>query len=160
MIRYTRIRTPLGTLLATAEGDTLTGLYFEGGRHAPKASREWTEDPSNPALAACAKQVADYLEGKRTDFKLPVAPAGTSFQQRVWKEIARIPYGKTITYAELAKRAGSPGSARAAGAATGRNPLSIIVPCHRVVGTSGSLTGYAGGLDRKEKLLNLEGVAT
>ena len=159
MIRYTRIRTPLGTLLATAEGDTLTGLYFEGGRHAPEASNEWTEDPSSPPLAACAKQVADYLEGKRTDFRLPLAPTGTTFQQRVWKEIARIPYGKTITYAELAKRAGSPGSARAAGAATGRNPLSIIVPCHRVVGTSGSLTGYAGGLDRKARLLRLEGIS-
>jgi len=160
MIRYTRIQTPLGTLLATAEGNTLTGLYFEGGRHAPKASREWTEDASCQPLAACARQVADYLEGKRTDFKLSMAPAGTSFQQRVWKEIARIPYGKTITYAELAKRAGSPGSARAAGAATGRNPLSIIVPCHRVVGTSSSLTGYAGGLDRKARLLRLEGIST
>ena len=89
-----------------------------------------------------------------------MTPSGTAFQQRVWREIARIPYGKTITYAELAKRAGSPGSARAAGAATGRNPLSIIVPCHRVVGTSGSLTGYAGGLDRKARLLQLEGIST
>jgi methylated-DNA-[protein]-cysteine S-methyltransferase len=89
-----------------------------------------------------------------------MAAAGTPFQQRVWREIAGIPYGKTITYAELAKRAGSPGSARAAGAATGRNPLSIIVPCHRVVGTSGTLTGYAGGLDRKAHLLALEGAAS
>lgn len=158
MIRYTRIPTPLGTLLATADGKALTGLYYEGGRHAPKAAREWTEDAACPPLAACAKQVADYLDGKRKDFDLPMAAQGTDFQRRVWKEIARIPYGKTITYAELAKRAGSPGSARAAGAATGRNPLSIIVPCHRVVGTSGSLTGYAGGLDRKERLLKLEGI--
>jgi methylated-DNA-[protein]-cysteine S-methyltransferase len=89
-----------------------------------------------------------------------MTPSGTAFQQRVWREIARIPYGKTITYAELAKRAGSPGSARAAGAATGRNPLSIIVPCHRVVGSRGSLTGYAGGLERKARLLALEGAVT
>ena len=159
MIRYARIRTPLGTLLATAEGNTLTGLYYEGGRHAPSASREWIEDAAWPPLAACAKQVAAYLDGGRKDFDLPIAAAGTDFQRRIWEEIARVPYGKTITYAELADRAGSPGSARAAGAATGRNPLSIIVPCHRVVGTSGSLTGYAGGLDRKQRLLALEGIA-
>ena len=159
MIRYAHIRTPLGTLLATAEGNSLTGLYYEGGRHAPSASREWVEDPACPPLAACAKQVADYLDGGRRNFDLPLSAAGTDFQRRVWEEIARVPYGKTITYAELAERAGSPGSARAAGAATGRNPLSIIVPCHRVVGTSGALTGYAGGLDRKQRLLALEGIA-
>jgi len=159
MIRYTRIRTPLGQLLATSENDKLTGLYIEGGRHAPAAAPEWTEDASWPPLAECRQQVADYLAGKRKDFDLRVGPSGTQFQLRVWREIARIPYGATITYAELAKRAGSPGSARAAGAATGRNPLSIIVPCHRVVGTSGALTGYAGGLDRKARLLQLEGIA-
>jgi methylated-DNA-[protein]-cysteine S-methyltransferase len=157
MIRYTRIHTPLGPLLATAEGDKLTGLYFEGGRHAPGVSPVWREDPSHPALRRCAAQVAAYLEGRSRRFDLPLAPSGTPFQQRVWKEIARIPYGATITYSELAKRAGSPRSARAAGAATGRNPLSIIVPCHRVVGSGGSLTGYAGGLERKQRLLALEG---
>ena len=159
MTTFARIRTPIGMLLATAEGDKLTGLYFEGGRHAPSAARDWTEDPACPPLRKCAAQVAAYLEGKRQDFDLPVAPSGTAFQHRVWREIARIPYGRTISYAELAKRAGAPGSARAAGAATGRNPLSIIVPCHRVVGSRGSLTGYAGGLDRKARLLRLEGVA-
>ncbi|MGE5617209.1 MAG: methylated-DNA--[protein]-cysteine S-methyltransferase, partial [Bacillota bacterium] len=102
------------------------------------------------------RQLADYFEGKRRGFEMPAVAKGTPFQQRIWKEIARIPYGETITYAELARRAGAPGSARAAGAATGRNPLSIVVPCHRVVGSGGSLTGYAGGLDRKEKLLTLE----
>ena len=153
MIRYIRIRTPLGTLLATAEDDTLTGLYYEGGRHAPRASREWKEDASCPPLRKCAAQVADYLEGRRRDFDLPVSPAGTPFQQRVWREIARIPYGKTITYAELAKRAGSPRSARAAGAATGRNPLSIIVPCHRVVGTSGALTSSGTVWRRRREVM-------
>ena len=159
MIRYARIPTPLGPLLATAEGNKLTGLYFEGGRHAPGISPTWQEDPSHAPLRRCAGQVAAYLEGKREQFDLPLAPSGTPFQQRVWNEIARIPYGATITYAELAKRAGSPRSARAAGAATGRNPLSIIVPCHRVVGSSGSLTGYAGGFERKRRLLALEGAA-
>jgi len=159
MTRYALIRTPFGTMLATAEGDSLTGLYFHGGRHAPKIERGWIEDPSAKPLRECAGQIADYLEGKRKSFDLPLTAAGTAFQRRVWKEIARIPYGRTITYAELAKRAGSPGSARAAGAATGRNPHSIIVPCHRVVGSHGSLTGYAGGLDRKARLLELEGIA-
>ena len=158
MTRYARIQTPFGTLLAIAGGESLTGLYFEGGRHAPKASQEWTEDPAFAPLRDCAAQVADYLCGKRQSFDLRVAPSGTPFQERIWREIARIPYGRTITYAELAKRAGAPGSARAAGAATGRNPLSIVVPCHRVVGSSGALTGYAGGLERKARLLRLEGI--
>ncbi len=157
MIRYARIPTPFGTLLATAEDDALTGLYFEGGMHAPSVASGWCENPACTPLARCAAQVAAYLDGERHDFDLPVATAGTPFQQRVWREIARIPYGETITYTELAKRAGSPGSARAAGAATGRNPLSIIVPCHRVVGAKGALTGYAGGLERKARLLALEG---
>ena len=157
MIRYARLMTPLGTLIATAAGGALTGLYYEGGRHAPPVAREWKEDPAAAPIAACARQLAEYLEGQRQCFELPLAPEGSEFQRRVWIEIARIPFGETITYAELAARAGAPGSARAAGAATGRNPLSIIVPCHRVVGSDGSLTGYAGGLGRKTKLLELEG---
>jgi methylated-DNA-[protein]-cysteine S-methyltransferase len=158
MTRYIRFATPLGTLFATAIGTTLTGIYYEGGRHAPPISREWKEDPYSSPLKECAEQLADYFAGKRQCFDLPVAPHGTPFQERVWREIARIPYGETITYAELASRAGAPGSARAAGAATGRNPHSIVVPCHRVVGTDGSLTGYAGGLERKTRLLEIEGV--
>ena len=157
MIRYARLITPLGTLIATAAGGALTGLYYEGGRHAPPVSREWKEDPAAPPLAECARQHAEYLGGRRQCFELPSAPEGSEFQKRVWIEIARIPYGETITYAELAARAGAPGSARAAGAATGRNPLSIVVPCHRVVGSDGSLTGYAGGLERKTRLLEIEG---
>ena len=158
MTRYIRFATPLGTLFATAIGTTLTGIYYEGGRHAPPISREWQEDPYSSPLKECAEQLADYFAGKRQCFDLPVAPHGTPFQERVWREIARIPYGETITYAELASRAGATGCARAAGAATGRNPLSIVVPCHRVVGSDGSLTGYAGGLERKTRLLEIEGV--
>ena len=158
MIRYRRILTPLGTLFATASGGALTGLYYEGGRHAPEISPQWIEDPESQPLAECARQLADFFAGKRQCFDLPIAPQGTPFQERVWREIAAIPYGETISYAELARRAGAKGSARAAGAATGRNPLSIVVPCHRVVGSSGSLTGYAGGLERKTRLLEIEGV--
>ena len=157
MIRYARFATEYGTVYATAEGASLTGIYFEGGRHAPPISEEWTEDASGAPLHECARQLDEYFNGRRQAFALPTAPRGTPFQERIWKEIAAIPYGATLTYAELARRAGAPGAARAAGAATGRNPLSIVVPCHRVVGSAGGLTGYAGGLDRKERLLRLEG---
>lgn len=157
MIRYARFVTPLGTLFATAVGGTLTGIYFEGGRHAPAISSEWSEEPQSAPFAECARQLDEYLAGRRKSFDLPLAPEGSEFQRRVWSEIARIPYGQTLTYAELAARAGAPGSARAAGAATGRNPLSIVVPCHRVVGSDGSLTGYAGGIARKTRLLEIEG---
>ena len=158
MIRFARIATPQGTLLATARDGALTGLYFEGQKYFPRVDPAWREDPQAAPLAECARQVGEYFEATRTGFDLPLAPEGTDFQRRVWNEIARIPYGETITYSELAARAGAPGSARAAGAATGRNPISIVVPCHRVVGTDGSLTGYAGGLHRKTRLLEIEGV--
>ena len=157
MIRYARIDTPLGKLLATAEDGRLTGLYFDGHPHAPAPRADWKEDASAKPFAECARQIDEYLAGKRNAFALPLAPSGTAFQERVWGEIARIPFGETITYAELARRAGAAGSARAAGAATGRNPISIVVPCHRVVGSAGTLTGYAGGIERKARLLALEG---
>jgi methylated-DNA-[protein]-cysteine S-methyltransferase len=158
MIHYTRIETPAGTLVATASGGALTGLYFERQKHFPEVTDAWREDANAAPLPECARQIREYFDGKRNVFDLPLAPEGTEFQQRVWKQIARIPYGETIAYSELAARAGAPGSARAAGAATGRNPISIIVPCHRVVGSDGSLTGYAGGLPRKTRLLEIEGV--
>jgi methylated-DNA-[protein]-cysteine S-methyltransferase len=158
MTRYSRFTTTLGPVFATANEHGITGIYFEGQRHAPDIGTDWIEVKHDGALVECARQLVDYLAGKRRDFDLPLAPEGTQFQKRVWRQIAAIPFGATLTYAELAKRAGSPGSARAAGAATGRNPLTIVVPCHRVVGTSGALTGYAGGLDRKRQLLELETV--
>lgn len=157
MIRYARFSTPLGTVFAVAAGNALTGIYFDGQRYAPAIPAAWREDPAHGPLAECARQLAEYFAGERDGFDLPLAPGGTEFQRRVWGEIARIPFGETLPYAELAARAGAPGAARAAGAATGRNPLSIVVPCHRVVGTDGSLTGYAGGLERKTRLLEIEG---
>ena len=157
MIRYTMFDTPLGAVYATLEGDALTGIYFEGARHAPAIAPDWHEDKRAKPFRALADQLSEYLHGERKAFDLPLAPHGTPFQVRVWKEIARIPFGRTITYAELASRSGSADAVRAAGAATGRNPLSIVVPCHRVVGSGGSLTGYAGGLERKRRLLEIEG---
>ena len=158
MIRFARYDSPLGPMYATAEDDGITHIEFVGARYAPEQGPVWQEQPQSPDLAACGAQLAEYFGGKRTKFDLPLAPRKSEFQQRVWKEIARVPYGKTISYAELAKRAGAPGQARAAGAATGRNPVSLVIPCHRIVGSDGSLTGYAGGLERKRELLELEGV--
>jgi len=159
MTRYAMIDTALGAAYATAdERGALTGLYFVKARHAPKIAGSWRRcDAAEAPFAECARQLREYFEGARHAFDLPLAPRGTAFQQRVWQEIARIPFGETLSYAALAERAGAPGAARAAGAATGRNPLSIVVPCHRVLGGRGALTGYAGGLERKTRLLALEG---
>lgn len=157
MTRYSRFDTPLGPVVAVAEEGGLVHVDFVGARYERPIGPDWIDDPEAPALAACREQLAEYFAGARTRFELPLAPRGSQFQQRVWREISRVPYGETITYAELARRAGSPGNARAAGAATGRNPLGVVIPCHRIVGSDGSLTGYAGGLERKRELLELEG---
>jgi methylated-DNA-[protein]-cysteine S-methyltransferase len=153
IVRYTEIATSLGALRLAATDVGLVGIAFEGDRHAPPAGPAWIRDSGFPALRAAAAQLTEYFAGRRTEFDLPLAAVGTSFQRSVWTAIAAVPPGETISYAELARRAGCPGSARAAGAATGRNPLAIVVPCHRIVGSDGSLTGYAGGLDRKRALL-------
>jgi methylated-DNA-[protein]-cysteine S-methyltransferase len=157
MTTYLRFATPLGDMIAISSGDRITNLDFTNSKYAPKVRDDWREDPRSPLLARCAREVAEYFAGSRRRFELPMAPQGTPFQQRVWKEIAGVPWGRTISYAELAARCGAPGAARAAGAATGRNPLAIVVPCHRIVGSGGALTGYAGGVDRKARLLALEG---
>ena len=156
--KYARFETPLGTMFAVATDGEITRLDFTDAKYVAKLDDDAIEDAKDPVLASCAKQMAEYFAGKRDTFDLPVAPRGTGFQESVWREIARVPFGKTITYSELARRAGAPGSARAAGAATGRNPIAVAIPCHRIVGADGSLTGYAGGLPRKTKLLELEGV--
>jgi methylated-DNA-[protein]-cysteine S-methyltransferase len=157
MKTFARIKTPLGTMIALAAGGALVGLDFEDARYAPPVSSAWKENPALPVLHECARQLADYFAGRRQTFDLPLVPEGSDFQRRIWREIAGVPYGETITYAELASRAGAPGAARAAGAATGRNPLAIVVPCHRIVASDGALTGYAGGLARKAALLAHEG---
>ncbi len=156
MIRYLRFATPLGTMLALAEDELLTAVDFEDARYAPARDAAWRDGSDVAVLRACERELAEYFAGQRARFTLPLAPRGTPFQRRVWQEIAAIPFGATRTYSELAARCASPAAVRAAGAATGRNPFAIVVPCHRVVGRDGSLTGYAGGLERKARLLALE----
>ena len=156
IVHFGFIDTPLGRLRLTAVSEGLTGIGFDGDRYAPPLDPAWVHDPAYPAVRRAAAQLTAYFALERRSFDLPLAPAGTAFQREIWKAIAAVPAGATISYAELARRAGHPGSARAAGAATGRNPLAIVVPCHRIIGADGSLTGYAGGLERKRALLELE----
>jgi methylated-DNA-[protein]-cysteine S-methyltransferase len=156
MHSYDTYESPQGRMLLVADEAGLAGAYFEKQKHFPERKKEWRRDPRNALLVQAKRELAEFFAGKRRRFDVPLSPAGTAFQKSVWKAISSIGYGETITYGELARRAGVPGSARAAGAATGRNPIGVIVPCHRVVGADGSLTGYAGGLGRKKALLALE----
>lgn len=147
----------LGPVLLAATPQGLAGLWFEGQRHHPDTSG-WRIDPSHPVLVAAMAQLDEYFAGRRTSFDLPLdLQHGTSFQQSVWRSLLAIPRGASTSYGQLGQRIGAPGAARAVGAAVGRNPLSVVVPCHRVLGAGGALTGYAGGLDRKTALLRLEG---
>ena len=155
-ICYSTTDGPLGAMLLTSDGAALTGLYFHDQRYAPQRDRAWTRRDDLPVFAQARAWLHAYFAGRPLPADPPLAPAGTPFQCAVWQHIARIPRGETLTYAELAKRAGNSAAVRAAGAATGRNPISLIIPCHRVVGSDGSLTGYAGGLERKRWLLALE----
>ena len=159
-------QSPLGrmTLAATTQG--LAGLWFEGQRHLPAAlmveathTAAWPADPDHLVLKLASRQLTDYFAGRRTQFDVPLdLSGGTAFQQAVWQALLTLPPGTTASYGQISHRIGKPAAVRAVGAAVGRNPVSIIVPCHRVVGANGSLTGYAGGLDRKTALLALEGV--
>jgi methylated-DNA-[protein]-cysteine S-methyltransferase len=154
----THYESPLGTMLLAATDRGLAGVWFVGQRHGPDA-RGWREDPQHPVLVEAVAQLRAYFAGERRDFELPLdLEAGTPFQQSVWQALQDIESGCTTSYAELARRLGRPQAARAIGAAVGRNPVCIVVPCHRVLGTGGGLTGYAGGLERKTALLKLEGV--
>ena len=154
---YTTMPSPVGDLLLTGEGGRLTGLYMPSDRYARHAAANpGSARRDDAAFAAVRRQLEEYFAGERSSFDLPVAPAGTAFQQGVWSELQRIGYGTTITYAELAAKIGRPTAIRAAGAANGANPVSIVIPCHRVIGAGGELTGYGGGLARKRWLLNHE----
>lgn len=152
-----RFDSPLGPMIVAATGRGLAGLWFEGQRHLPDSSG-WPHAPEHPVLREAAAQLRDYFAGRRTQFDLPLdLQSGTAFQQSVWQALLAIPSGRTTSYGDLSQRVGRPSAARAVGAAVGRNPVSIVVPCHRVLGRDGSLTGYAGGLERKSALLGLEG---
>ena len=149
---YSHLESPIGTLLLVANEAGLTQINFSS--HNRKPAPEWQRD--DRALKQAARELRAYFEGELEAFDLELAPVGTPFQQRVWKELLKIPYGKTISYGELARRIGNPKASRAVGLANGSNPIPIIIPCHRVIGSNGKLTGYGGGLPIKEKLLALE----
>jgi len=149
-VRYTAVDTPIGPLLATAGDDGLTGLWFDR-----EPAPGWERD-GDGVLDTLRDQLDAYFSGTLREFDLPLAPAGTPWQRAVWDALQEVPYGTTMSYGELAARLGRPTASRAVGAANGRNPISVIVPCHRLVGSSGALTGYAGGLERKAWLLQHE----
>jgi methylated-DNA-[protein]-cysteine S-methyltransferase len=147
----TVIASPVGSLLLQADDGGLTGIWFVGNGEPALGDLD-----SDPVLRAAAEQLAEYFAGRRTRFDLPLAATGTPFQRAVWDALQEIPYGRTWSYADLALHIGKPRAVRAVGAANGRNPLPIVVPCHRVVGANGTLTGYGGGLENKRILLDLE----
>ena len=147
---------PMGTMLIVAADEGLRGLYFIDQKYYREVEDSWVRGPKHPVVRQTAREMEEYFAGKRKEFDVPLAAEGTPFQASVWKAISSVKYGASITYTELARRAGHPDAVRAAGTATGRNPITIIVPCHRILGSDGTLTGYAGGLDRKRGLLELE----
>ena len=162
-----RIPSPVGDIWAVVDSDgVLVQLDFEGGRCAPADEADLTRQQaelgfelvySAERLGEVARALRRYFDGSNRKLDLAVAPDGTDFQQLVWRELQRIPWGETVSYGELARRVGRPGAARAVGRANATNPISLVIPCHRVIGASGALTGYGGGMDRKKALLELEG---
>ena len=153
---WSELSTPLQTMVLACSEAGMRGAWFVGQRHFDGPAPDWQRDDQHPLLQEAATQLRDWYAGRRRAFHLPLAPDGTPFQQVVWAELARIDHGSTRSYGEVATALGRPAASRAVGAATGRNPLSIIIPCHRLVGRDGALTGYAGGLDRKRTLLAFE----
>lgn len=154
---YTRIPSPVGELLLLGDGESLHGLYMLEAPRPMSISAAWRRDPR--PFAEVERQLSEYFAGAREVFDLPLQMAGTPFQRQVWAALQQIGYGQTASYGEIAAAVGAPGAARAVGIANGRNPISIVVPCHRVIGANGTLTGYGGGLPRKRYLLDLEHAA-
>ncbi|WP_300457806.1 methylated-DNA--[protein]-cysteine S-methyltransferase [Desulfobacula sp.] len=152
-MKYCYFESPLGKLLL-AGNNRLESLHFPSGKTRVEPQKGWQYDPES--FKEVLVQLDDYFKGDRTTFDLEMTIQGTAFQKKVWQELVKIPYGKTISYGELARRIGNPNASRAVGMANGKNPISIIIPCHRVIGKNGSLTGFGGGIDVKKKLLELE----
>jgi methylated-DNA-[protein]-cysteine S-methyltransferase len=148
---FATLDSPVGELLLMSNGEALVGLHMELQRYPVQRDPSWRRD--DRALQPVRRQLEAYFAGELTDFDVPLAAAGTPFQRRVWEELRRIPYGETWSYGELARRLGDPKACRAVGLANGRNPIGIVVPCHRVIGANGALTGYGGGIERKRWLL-------
>lgn len=155
-IYYRHVQSPVGPLLLVASDAGLHAIEFDAVQHPVHRGDDW-HPGDHPLLRAAETQLREYFAGARQAFDLPLAPVGTDFQRRVWQTLGTIPYGQTISYGELAARVGKPSASRAVGAANGRNPLPIVLPCHRVIGANGSLTGFGGGLPVKRFLLELEG---
>ncbi|BAU11511.1 methylated-DNA--protein-cysteine methyltransferase [Leptolyngbya sp. NIES-3755] len=155
-MNYKWLDTSIGTLLLTSDGRSLTGLYLQGQKHFPNHTPDWKEFNELDLFIEAEKQLREYFAHQRQQFNLPLDPIGTAFQKQVWQQLQQIPFGETISYGALANRIGIPTASRAVGAANGRNPISIVVPCHRVIATNGKMTGYAGGIDRKQWLLQHE----
>ena len=153
---YEYFDSPQGRMLLVASDAGLSGVYFARQKYFPKKEKAWSRSARHALLQQTKRELKEYFAGRRKRFKVKLDPEGTAFQRKIWRAISSVSFGKTLTYSEIARRAGHAGSARAAGAATGRNPISVIVPCHRIMGADGSLTGYAGGLARKRALLELE----
>lgn len=151
---YTTVDSPIGELLLLGDGGALRGLYMQEGRKPGTVPRGWARDPE--AFVEVRTQLGEYFAGERRSFDLPLEPAGSPFQLQVWRALREIGYGETLSYGELARRIGRPNAPRAVGAANGANPLSVVIPCHRLVGADGTLTGYGGGIERKRLLLDLE----
>ncbi|WP_181772286.1 methylated-DNA--[protein]-cysteine S-methyltransferase [Amycolatopsis pittospori] len=156
MRTHTVIDSPYGPLTLVAEEQSLCGLYMVEQRHRPAEETFGHPDPGAPIFVETERQLKEYFAGQRKDFDLPLSFAGTDFQRMVWKGLCEIPYGETVSYGQLADRLGRPTASRAVGLANGKNPMGIIVPCHRVVGATGDLTGYGGGIERKRQLLDFE----
>jgi methylated-DNA-[protein]-cysteine S-methyltransferase len=154
-IIYTLMETPVGELLLVGSNEAITRIEFHGGRTKSLPIHEWTE--SKEPFADARAQLQSYFAGKLRSFDLPLNPQGTEFQQSAWRALLDIPYGETRSYADIARAIGRPKAVRAVGAANGQNPISIVIPCHRVVGSNGDLTGFGGGLQVKQQLLTLEG---
>jgi methylated-DNA-[protein]-cysteine S-methyltransferase len=154
LMLYTQIESPLGPLILVADDSGLRQILFVNGRHAAQPEPSWKE--AEAPFTETIRQLCAYFAGELEHFDLPLAPEGTPFQLGVWRSLCDIPYGATISYGELAGRIGNPKACRAVGLANGSNPIPIVIPCHRVIGSNGKLTGYGGGLPIKEKLLALE----
>ena len=155
-MNYTYLDSPLGKLLLTSDGESLTGIYFPCHQDRHKLRAGWRRDDA--CFDDARRQLRAYFAGKLRNFDLPLRMNGTPFERRVWNALVKIPHGTTVSYRDIAQRIGQPTACRAVGLANGRNPIPIIVPCHRVIGADGSLTGYGGGLETKRWLLALEGV--
>ena len=156
-MNHLTISSPLGDLLAFAGDDGLNGLYFTTQRNVPDTAHSTTA-PRHPVLQQTQRELDEYFSGRRRQFSIPLAAKGTPFQQRVWAMLRALDYGQTLTYLQLAQQLGNERAVRAAAQGVARNPLIIVVPCHRIIGSNGSLTGFAAGVERKLALLQLEGV--